>query len=365
MASRSRLSTANAVLMGAAVPIVVSTMVSRSRLSTANAVLLGAATAAAAIGVGLLIRNELRLRRAQRFEEELKETSDWIAVEFKRIYRMVVDPSGSTFINYAKLFRDSAEIDEQAHQTIASNLKRLNAARPFTPTAQIMPSLLQAISVQMAYDSNAIEGSTLTLRETRIIILDGLSSGKKKPMRYHLDALGHHKAFYSVLDQLRNKEPITLESILGLHVLVLLYDDYAGHLRKDDEAVMVVGAKTMFAHPGEVRGLVTMFVDWLNNSLDSGRDPLLVSVEAHMYFVRIHPFPDGNGRMSRLLMNLVLLKAGYPPVIVPVEEKKEYFAAIRLWDNKSDYKTISQFFYRKLIVSFGRYRAAGLMNFLE
>jgi Fic family protein len=109
----------------------------------------------------------------------------------------------------------------------------------------------------------------------------------------------------------------------------------------------------MCAFPFEVAGLMTEFITWLAASFDTTHT-LLLAVSAHMVFLRIHPFGDGNGRMARFILNLVLIRGGYPPIIVPAKKKEEYFRAIREWD-AGNTSALSMFMYSLLEESFSRY----------
>ncbi|MBI3762060.1 MAG: Fic family protein, partial [Chloroflexi bacterium] len=180
--------------------------------------------------------------------------------------------------------------------------------------------------VEWTYHSNAIEGSTLTLRETEVILHDGLTVGGKT-LREHLDAVNHKHAIDFVEALAREAEPFTEHNLRQIHALVLkgVDDEEAGRYRRGN--VRISGSEFSPPDPVAVPGRMRDFAIWLNGEAKS-----LSAVEraalAHFRLVDIHPFADGNGRTARLLMNLILIQQGYPPAIVRREERLAYYAAL-------------------------------------
>merc|ERR1719464_351384 len=117
---------------------------------------------------------------------------------------------------------------------------------------------------------------------------------------------------------------------------------------------MISVNKKLFAPPLEVENLLKNLLQWLSRSTAKGVHPFLLAVSCHTIFVRIHPFRDGNGRMARLLMNYVLLRAGYPALIVLTAKKTQYFEALRAWDSGST-ETLTKFMLGMLEESFATY----------
>ncbi len=192
--------------------------------------------------------------------------------------------------------------------------KSLDACRPFP--ASVLEKLQEALDIEYTFHSNAIEGNTLTLNETMLVLKEGLTiSGIS--LREHLEAVNHKAAIDSIRAMLTKVVPMNQEDIKYIHALVLKGIDnrYAGHYR--DVEVMISGAKHMPPPPQEVLGLMNGFSSWLVERQDE-RDlhPVRLAAQAHLRLVGIHPFIDGNGRTARLLMNLMLLKYGYPYAVI-------------------------------------------------
>ena len=169
------------------------------------------------------------------------------------------------------------------------------------------------------YHSNATEGNTLTLGETKAVLLDGITiSGK--PLREHLEAVNHREAMRFTERMAALDKPLDEEEILGLHRTILtgIQTDDAGRYR----AVRVAGSMRVFPNPLKVAELVQAFVEEVN-ALDV--HPVLRAARAHYGLVAVHPFVDGNGRTARLLMNLLLIRAGYPPALLPAQQRGRYY----------------------------------------
>lgn len=200
------------------------------------------------------------------------------------------------------------------------NLKaRFNAARPL-PTATLR-SLREDWEVLHTYHSNAIEGNTLTLGETKAVLLDGITiSGK--PLREHLEAVNHREAMRLMERLAELDKPLDEDEVLDLHRTILtgIQTDEAGRYRS--MRVRVAGSMRVFPNPVKVAELMKTFVAE-TNALDA--HAVVRAARAHYGLVAIHPFVDGNGRTARLLMNLLLVRAGYPPALLPVEQRGRYY----------------------------------------
>ena len=181
-----------------------------------------------------------------------------------------------------------------------------------------------AQDLELTYTSNAIEGSTLTRSETAIVIEKGITIGGK-PLRHHLEALDHMDALAFVRALARSREPFREGDIREIHRLVLARSDpsEAGGYSRHQRAVL--GSTMRFPSPAELPALMGDFARWLRDAEPGPH----ASFEAHYRLVTIHPFSDGNGRSARLLMNLILLRGGYPPVVIGPEERAEYVDALQ------------------------------------
>lgn len=200
---------------------------------------------------------------------------------------------------------------------------RLDALRPLP--REFLNSIEEWYDVELTYTSNAIEGNSLTRIETAIVLEKGLTvSGK--PLKDHLEATNHRDALHLVRDLARPESRSVSEAdICDIHRLVLraIDDDNAGRYRQ--RQVFITGSNLELPLPREVPGHMQQLARWLDETADPNvQHPVARAAEAHYRLVRIHPFVDGNGRTARLLMNLLLIRAGYPPAVVDPTERREY-----------------------------------------
>ena len=219
----------------------------------------------------------------------------------------------------------------------------LDALRPLAPEQEAR--VLQKFRLEWNYNSNAIEGNSLTLGETRSLLLHGLTAAGK-PLRDHLDIKGHNEAVLWLEDFVRDERPLTEQFIRGMHE-VLLGEPYEVQAQTADgqptrklivpgryktspnNVLTATGEMFYFASPEETPGRMTDLVDWYRaEEAAPTLPPVALATEFHYRFVRIHPFEDGNGRMARLLMNLILLRHGYPMTVIPAADRNRYLAAL-------------------------------------
>ena len=200
------------------------------------------------------------------------------------------------------------------------------------------------LKTELAYTSNAIEGNTLTRKETQLVIEENLTSSSK-PLKNYIEAVNHAKAFDMVSDFIKNKYELDEKCILGIHAKVLsgLDDMNAGFYR--DCRVRISGSNVILPNPLKVPELMRNFYKWLSEN--QANEPL-TAILAHLKFVSIHPFVDGNGRVARLLMNALLLKHGYTPIIVRPTDRKKYLSVIEIAQLKNDDKPYIKFMMRML-----------------
>lgn len=189
-------------------------------------------------------------------------------------------------------------------------------------------TIREALQIEFLYESNRIEGNTLTLRETQLVVNEGITiSGKS--MREHLEAINHKEAILFVED-IVSKEVVFLEYILKqIHALVLhsIDRDNAGQFRR--VPVLIAGSKHEPPQPYLLQTLMDdyfLFYEAHKNTLHT----VVLAAEMHERLVTIHPFIDGNGRTSRLVMNLILLQRGYPLAIIggDYEQRMAYYDAL-------------------------------------
>lgn len=207
------------------------------------------------------------------------------------------------------------------------------------------PALIQNLEdwfrVELTYTSNAIEGNTLTRRETAIVIEKGLTVGGKS-LKEHLEAKNHADALNFIHTLIRKKiSQLTAKDILAIHEIILkgIDDHNAGFYRSIP--VRISGSTVVLPNPRKVPVLMDDFFVWLTGEHDS--HPVALAGEAHYRLVTIHPFVDGNGRTARLLMNLLLMMEDYPPVIIRKRDRLAYISALekaQLGGSKTDYEKI-------------------------
>jgi Fic family protein len=209
-------------------------------------------------------------------------------------------------------------------QQIAAKKAELDQLRAQAPHG--LDNLNQSYDIELTYTSNAIEGNTLTAAETRMVIEHGVTIGGK-PLKDHLEAIGHFDALHYMRDLARQAVPMRETDIRNLHRLVMqrAEPDTAGRYANQGRYVETDSGRHHFPSPAEVPAQMGDFAQWLGAAPATPE----TAFTAHRRLVEIHPFNDGNGRTARLLMNLVLLRGGYPPVAVRPLDRPEYIGALQ------------------------------------
>lgn len=216
---------------------------------------------------------------------------------------------------------------------ILKKKEQLDAARPLPK--HTLRTLQEKLFLEWTYNSNAIEGNTLTLNETKVV-LEGITIGGKT-LREHLEVINHQEAIFFVEEIVKDEEPLSEWQINNIHRLVLkgIDDSNAGVYR--GEQVFISGARhvppTAILIPEKLEDMI----NWYKNE-GSHLNAIERGAMLHAVFVGIHPFIDGNGRTARLLLNLELMKGGYPPVIIKVENRLAYYEALDKEHTRQDYK---------------------------
>lgn len=241
--------------------------------------------------------------------------------------------------------------------------EQLNGFRPLR--ADHLNRLNQKLNLDWNYHSNSIEGNSLTRSETKAFILDGITA-KGKPFRDYLEMKGHNEALKKLYQIVGEKLKITENLIKEFHQLILVepYADKDAEINPGQWKTLPnyietsTGERVDFEPPEEVAVLMNELINWLNNHISPPKrkkkeydlHPLLIAAGFHIRFLKIHPFGDGNGRMARILTNLILMMSGYVPAIVKLEDRQAYYSAI-LASSSEDYEAFAVFLGKATIAS--------------
>jgi Fic family protein len=230
------------------------------------------------------------------------------------------------------MWRNQFIVDEEIKvhlSRLESKKKELDAHRPLP--SFIVEKIKANLALEWTYNSNAIEGNTITLRETQLILEEGVTV-KGKSLREHFETFNHHKAISFLYKLADASEPVRGIDILKLHEIVLnnIEEHYAGRIRTGN--VRINGANFTPPAASKVSGLFDELVEWIQLNPE-GLDMISLATLFHHRFVWIHPFFDGNGRTVRLAMNLLLLRNGYPPAIILRADRKKYYEALNQANN--------------------------------
>jgi cell filamentation protein, protein adenylyltransferase len=228
---------------------------------------------------------------------------------------------------------------------------RLDRLRPLSGDA--LAQLQKYYDVELTYTSNAIEGNTLTRRETAEVIEHGITAGGKS-LREHLEAVDHYEALGWMRSLAAQTTPIGEDTVCEMHRRIVARSQpaiagiYSPHPRR------VAGSPVIFPNPLKIPSLMAEFGAWLSCAPPMPEN----AFEAHFQLTAIHPFSDGNGRTARLLMNLMLIRGGYPPVAIRPEDRKPYLDALEHGSTGDDLQPFRRFMYERLHATLGEYVSA-------
>ncbi len=224
-------------------------------------------------------------------------------------------------------------LDHNFIDRLDEKLARLNALRPLPKSA--VEKLREQLRIEMTYNSNAIEGNSLTLRETFLVINEGLTV-KGKPLKDHLEAKDHYSALAYLYELIEHGKKNTLSEhlIKQIHTIIVQETDkeWAGRYRNSN--VIIGGADHTPPDALDVPNLMQNLIAWISKEKKHMHVVELAAL-VHHKFVYIHPFFDGNGRTSRLLMNLILMQAGFPLSIVLKNDRKKYYRVLAQADKEN------------------------------
>jgi Fic family protein len=257
--------------------------------------------------------------------------------------------------------------------------RQLDALKPLPQ--EVESRVMQKIRLDWNYHSNAIEGNKLTFGETYTFLMYGLTA-KGKPLKDHLDIKGHNEAINFLISVVKEDADLTEVDIRNLHKMVLVESYESPALTPDGQKthkmILVGDYKKMpnhvktptgemhyYANPEDVPMLMGELVQWYNEARKNPTiHPSVLAAFFHHRFVAIHPFDDGNGRLGRILMNLILMQKGYPPAVVKLKERTDYYAVLGQAD-KNEYVPLMEFVAETVLESLGLYLKAARGESIE
>jgi Fic family protein len=249
---------------------------------------------------------------------------------------------------------------DQLLQSIAEKKAELDRLRSRAPGG--LSNFEHSQDIELTYTSNAIEGNTLTAVETAMVVETGITVGGK-PLRDHLEAVDHFAALGYVRALARQAGPFTEMDVRTLHRLVMLRSnpEIAGRYADQGHYAVTDAGRHGFPSPAEVPALMGDFAGWLNGAAATPE----TAFTAHRQLVDSHPFNDGNGRTARLMMNLILIRGGYPPVAVRPRDRAAYIAALQQAQAGHGHGAFDGLLYERLDATLEEYVSAARQALLE
>lgn len=202
---------------------------------------------------------------------------------------------------------------------------RLDAVQPLD--AELLARLDAWYDVELTYTSNAIEGNALTRSETAIVLEKGITV-RGKPLKDHEEAVDHIEALRFVRQLVSDPRPVTESDVRNIHALVVARTQNGEAGKYSSHQRMISGSDVVLPSPEVVPSLMNEFGLWLQASENNSQTAPENAIEAHLKLVTIHPFSDGNGRTARLLMNLLLMRDGWPPLVIDPEQRPDYIDSL-------------------------------------
>ena len=227
-------------------------------------------------------------------------------------------------------------IDLSYREELQSTFERLYHKKQHLQSSRPLPAIAlnkirESLSIEWTYNSNSIEGNTMSLRETQMVLQEGITV-KGKSLREHFETHNHDKAIDYLYSIINEEYTIRSIDILSLHGLVLrsIEEDFAGRIRNG--GVRITGANFTPPNANKVPDLLDELIDFINTN-PLNLNAIELATIFHHKLVWIHPFFDGNGRTVRLSMNLLLMRCGFPPAIILKNDRKKYYEALNQANN--------------------------------
>lgn len=215
---------------------------------------------------------------------------------------------------------------------LTAKKQKLDSFRPLPP--ELVKNLEEWFRVELTFTSNAIEGNTLTRAETALVIEKGITVAGKS-LEEHLEAKNHAQALEYIKTLVgKKRQDVTEDDVLRIHHIILQKIEEGNAGRYRTQHARLTGSETVLPNPLKVPEMMKEFISWLIGK--NADHPVKIAADAHFKLVSIHPFTDGNGRTSRLLMNLTLMQEGYPPAIIRKEERLAYINALEKGQTAGD-----------------------------
>ena len=223
-------------------------------------------------------------------------------------------------------------MDEKLLKSIEGKKRELDKNRPLNPS--IAKKLNHEFAIEFTYNSNAIEGNTLSLQETEVVLNQGIAIGGKS-VNEHLEAINHKKGITFIESLINKKNNISENTIREIHHIILkgIDDLEAGNYRRHN--VRIVGANLIPPQAIKLKKKMEELISWYYEN-ERTLPIATLAAKFHYKFVCIHPFIDGNGRTARLLMYLILLKNGIPPAVILKVDRKKYYRVLNLANNGNE-----------------------------
>ena len=209
---------------------------------------------------------------------------------------------------------------------------------------------LENFAIKFTYATNRMEGSTLTLRETALLLEKGITPSRR-PIEDVKETEKHQKVFYEMLSY---KKEISLATLLNCHKKLFeeTKKEEAGKIR--DYPVGISGSKYKPPYPIELDLLLTEFFDWYKKNRNK-MHPVYFAALVHLKFVTIHPFGDGNGRISRLFINYILDKHRYPMIVIDYNDRNSYYNALERSQLTKDVSIFTLWFFKRYLKEYKKY----------